>query len=161
MKIKVLDYLNSEYRNEKTNLEIIELLKDQLLNIYFTEHIHECDVVPYIDINIDQIQDVEEIQGLIKDYIFENNLDQVEIIYHSKAMDYLHKNDSSLFESMQIAAELGYETQNLNSELLATLHATHKHMDNFDIEDEIQEAIDKVLDTEIELTENPILEDSF
>ena len=161
MKIKVSNYLNSEYRNEQTNVKIIDLLTDQLLNIEFTDYINSYDVVPYIDLDINQVKDTEEIQDLIKTYILDNNLDQVEIIYYSKAMDYLHKNDSSLFESMQIAAELGYETQNLNSELLATLHATHKHMDNFDIEDEIQEAIDKVLDTEIELTENPILEDSF
>jgi hypothetical protein len=161
MKIKVKEYLNSEYRNKDTSNEIIKLLKDDLQNIEFTDYINACDVVPDIDIEIDQVQDVEEIQDLIKDYIFENNLDQIEIIYYSKAMDYLHKNDFSLFESMQIAAELGYETKNLSSELLASLHASRNHMNNFDIQDEIQEAIDKILDIEIELTENPLFEDSF
>ena len=44
-----------------------------------------------------------------------------EIIYYSKAMAYLSDNDNSLCESLEIASEMGITTQNLNSELLATL----------------------------------------
>ena len=44
-----------------------------------------------------------------------------EIIYYSKAIEYLSENDASLQESLSIASELGYTTENLNSELLATL----------------------------------------
>ena len=44
-----------------------------------------------------------------------------EIIYYSRAMEYLKENDSSLNESMSLASDLGYTPENLNSEILATL----------------------------------------
>ena len=46
---------------------------------------------------------------------------QEDIIYYYKAMKYLSREDSSLTQSLEIAHELGYTTENLNSELLATL----------------------------------------
>lgn len=58
----------------------------------------------------------DEFQEAIYQSITEN-----EIIYHSNAIEYLSENDPSLNESMSIASELGYTTENLNSELLATL----------------------------------------
>tara|TARA_R110002020_G_C16088458_1_gene757683 strand:+ start:165 stop:518 length:354 start_codon:yes stop_codon:yes gene_type:complete len=50
-----------------------------------------------------------------------DSINESEIIYYHKAIDYLKENDSSLFESLSIADELGYNVRNLNSELLATL----------------------------------------
>ena len=42
------------------------------------------------------------------------------------------ENDASLTESMEIANNSGYQfTCNLNSELLASLHATEKARENF------------------------------
>jgi hypothetical protein len=46
---------------------------------------------------------------------------QEEIIYYYEAMKYLTREDSSLSQSLEIASEYGYTTENLNSELLATL----------------------------------------
>ena len=46
-----------------------------------------------------------------------------EIIYYSKAMNYLIENDCSLRESMAIASEYGIDDPSkLNSEYLATIH---------------------------------------
>ena len=46
-----------------------------------------------------------------------------EIIYYSKAMNYLIENDWSLRESMAIASEYGIDDPSkLNSEYLATIH---------------------------------------
>ena len=53
----------------------------------------------------------------------------VEIIYYSKAMEYLTEHDTSLNESLELAAEYGYTTENLNSETLASLHAS-RDMEN-------------------------------
>ncbi len=47
---------------------------------------------------------------------------QQEIIYYSKAMDYLIENDPSLRESMAIANEYGSDLNQINSEYLATIH---------------------------------------
>ena len=46
---------------------------------------------------------------------------QEEIIYYYEAMKYLTIEDASLSESLGIASEMGITTENLNSELLATL----------------------------------------
>jgi len=46
---------------------------------------------------------------------------QEDIIYYHEAMKYLLREDTSLCESLEIASEYGYTTENLNSELLATL----------------------------------------
>ena len=45
-----------------------------------------------------------------------------EIIYYSKAMNYLIENDPSLHESMAIANEYGSDIERINSEYLATIH---------------------------------------
>ena len=54
-----------------------------------------------------------------------------EVIYYSTAIRYLKENDPSLCESLEIATEYGYTTNNLNSELLATLHASQKKEETF------------------------------
>ena len=46
---------------------------------------------------------------------------QEDIIYYYEAMKYLTREDSSLSQSLEIASEMGITTDNLNSELLATL----------------------------------------
>ena len=71
-----------------------------------------------IDINYiyDENKDFDQLNEDVIQYIHES-----EIIYYSKAMAYLSDNDSSLFESLEIAKEYGYSIENLNSELLASL----------------------------------------
>ena len=54
-----------------------------------------------------------------------------EVIYYSSAIRYLKENDPSLTESLEIATEYGYTTENLNSELLASLHASQKKEETF------------------------------
>jgi len=62
----------------------------------------------------------------------------VEIIYYYKAMKYLAEFDASLTESLEIAKELGYELENVNSELLASLLATHYNEQKFwELEEQI------------------------
>ena len=61
--------------------------------------------------------DLDSFQSDDQSYIDES----VQIIYHANAIDYLAKNDPSLYNSLEIAHEYGFETQSLNSELLASL----------------------------------------
>ena len=61
----------------------------------------------------------------------DNGFFHVEIIYYYKAMDYLREHDTSLTESLELAAEYGYTTENLNSELLASLHASRDRENKF------------------------------
>ncbi len=61
----------------------------------------------------------------------ENGFLNVEIIYYHTAMKYLTEHDTSLTESLELAAELGYTTENLNSELLASLHASRERENKY------------------------------
>ena len=44
-----------------------------------------------------------------------------EIIYYYKAVEYLAENDASFVKSLDLACDMGYDINSLNSELLATL----------------------------------------
>lgn len=69
---------------------------------------------------------------------------EIDIIYYSKAMKYLSENDASLSESVEIASDMGYSAENLNSELLASLHASQKVREDFySITDEIDEILSR------------------
>jgi intracellular sulfur oxidation DsrE/DsrF family protein len=56
---------------------------------------------------------------------------EVEIIYYTNAMEYLMERDPSLRESLEIAHEYGYTTDNINSELLASLLASKECREEF------------------------------
>jgi hypothetical protein len=60
----------------------------------------------------------------IREELQENGFFDVEIIYYYKAMEYLKEHDTSLSESIEIATEMGCTLENLNSESLASLHAS-------------------------------------
>lgn len=63
-----------------------------------------------------------------------------EVIYYSHAMDYLKENDPSLQESLEIAGEMGYTPETLDSEILASLLKAQKLREDFyEHEDEITE----------------------
>lgn len=100
----------------------------------------------------------EQLKELFKDTSFENyqyedfstadelmeamqeEISQDEVIYFSNAMEYLMENDSSLMESCELASDLGYETKNLNSELLATILTQHNlNQELYKLQDEIEE----------------------
>ena len=74
--------------------------------------------------------DLKDIDDLFDD-LQTNGYFNEEVIYYSSAIRYLKENDPSLTESLEIATEYGYEVKNLNSELLATLHASQKKENTF------------------------------
>ncbi len=67
----------------------------------------------------------------IYDDLSDNGYFNEEIIYYHYAIKYLKDNDQSLTESLEIAEEYGYSLTNINSELLATLHASRNKEDRF------------------------------
>ena len=63
-----------------------------------------------------------------------------EVIYYSEAIKYLMREDASLGQSLDIASEYGYTTEQLNSELLATLLYQQKLNEQwYEMETEIKE----------------------
>ena len=82
----------------------------------------------YVDIEeIDFLNAFDSIYGQIDDA----GGFSVEIIYYSHAIEYLKEHDNSLNESLNLAAELCYEVQNLNSEVLASLLASQNARNDF------------------------------
>ena len=73
----------------------------------------------------------------------------IEIIYYSNAIEYLKENDSSLNESIELAVEMGYNLENINSEVLASLLASQKIREEFEeLREEIEEFFDNLEDEE-------------
>ena len=99
--------------------------------------IDNLEVMDYV--NIDDI-DFSDAYQSIYDMIDDNGGFNVEIIYYCNAIDYLSKNDPSLHESLQLAADFGFNLTDLSSEVLASLLASENCLNDFskletDIED--------------------------
>ena len=77
----------------------------------------------------DELGDYDSHQ--LYDELQDNGFFNVEIIYYHKAMDYLREKDCSLSESLELAAEMGFTFEHLNSEALASLHASRPREDDF------------------------------
>ena len=78
----------------------------------------------------------------VREILEDNGLFDIEIIYYTRAMDFLREHDSSLKESLGVAAEYGYSLENLNSELLATLLTSkYAREDFYELEDELEEIL--------------------
>jgi intracellular sulfur oxidation DsrE/DsrF family protein len=111
----------------KTEEQIAEFLK--------SIHIDNVDIMDFV--NIDEIDHDNPAESIF-DMINDNNGFEVEIVYYSNAIEYLKRNDPSLSESMEIATQYDYKLYMLNSEVLASLHASQKSMcDYWDYQDEI------------------------
>ena len=66
------------------------------------------------------------------------------IIYYYKAIKYLMREDTSLCDSLEIASEYGYTTEQLNSELLATLLYQQRLTEQwYEIEQQVKELFNK------------------
>lgn len=99
----------------------------------------------YIDINsvlnteyYDEITSTDELYNVLCERI-----NEVEIIYYSTAMEILKEEDQSLTESLNLAHELSYTPENLNSEILATLLICER------CNDELNDFIQEVEEEEI------------
>jgi hypothetical protein len=94
-----------------------------------------------LDVWENDVKDIETIDEL-DEFLQENNYFDVEIIYYTNAMDYLHEHDNSLQLSLGLAHDMGYTVENINSELLASLLASEKMRENFA---EIREELETIL----------------
>ena len=92
------------------------------------------------DFSMNQITNFDD---LYKELI-ENNFFIINIIYYDKAIKYLNENDKSLCKSLELADDFGYELKDLNSELLASLLASHNaQADFYNLKNEINLILNK------------------
>jgi|TARA_B110000285_G_scaffold155776_1_gene173806 hypothetical protein len=115
-------------------------MKNNLEKEFFFNKISEelqFDIMDYF-----QIEDLADINNFdeLTDELQENNAFTIEIIYYATAMKYLTENDTSLTESLELASDFGYETKNLNSELLASILASENSREEFyELHEEIED----------------------
>ena len=117
---------------QETKFDELTTLIDDYTGIYLPDYLNE-----------DDIEDIENANDLYEDL---NDIEafNIDIIYYNRAMKYLSDNDNSLYESVTIASEMGISTENINSELLASLHASQKAREDFHgITDEIDEILSR------------------
>ena len=84
----------------------------------------------------EQITEFDELAEILenKDFFY------IEVIYYKRAMEILSEYDNSLGNSLQLAKEMGFTIDNINSELLASLLLSEMEREIFyQIEEEINE----------------------
>lgn len=96
--------------------QVINLLNDTIENVDFTGFLSGEDFTTF-----------EEVRDLLED----NGAFNIEIIYYSKAMDYLMEHDTSLTDSLKLANDFNYPLNCLNSETLASLLASENARNEF------------------------------
>ena len=115
-----------------------ELIKNTLQDLTL-EYLGE-DATEFLNCS-DELDDYDVHQ--IYDELQDNGFFDVEIIYYHKAMEYLKEHDTSLNESLQLASEMGFNLEYINSEILASLHASQQRRNKFweDVEPELDKII--------------------
>ena len=126
-------HTETQTKQEKQIEDLIKLFED------YTEDIDIDYMLNGYEIGED-IVNSDDLLEIIED----NNGFDIDIIYYSKAIKYLSENDASLSESIDLAVDMGCSLENINSELLASLHASQKAREDFyDITDEIDEILSR------------------
>ena len=100
-----------------------------------------------IDIDFNYYLDFDDHQNFeaIYDVLSDNSAFDVEVIYYHNAMEYLLENDPSLQESLEIASDMGYGTNDINSELLASLLQSQELRQEFsEAETEIEDFLNEL-----------------
>lgn len=119
-----------------TRQEAAQAIKDLLWDRVEVEHdIDESNL--YAGMSIDDLERMEDIERSINE--------QSDIIYYSRAIEFLSKNDPSLTDSLSLAGEFGYKPENLNSEILASiLNNDMMRQEYWKCRDDIQEILDEI-----------------
>jgi hypothetical protein len=112
----------------------------------FVKSLHcDIDIWDYICNDTDSITDFESMRDTIDD----NGGFNVDVIYYSVAIKYLAENDPSLQESIGLANEYGCTTENINSELLASLLASQNARIGFEeLRTEIEDFFEELQEQE-------------
>jgi len=103
----------------------------------------DIETIPYE--YYDDLEDAKDFERYFEE--LEYSTHQTECIYYSNAMKYLTEHDNSLSESLEIACEMGYEVEDLNSELLATLLMQRKESEAlYDAKDDLEDLYNEFIE---------------
>ncbi len=115
----------------KTTTEIKNFLKDlqETTKIDLSDNLQNCFYDNELE-DLDQNNPSDCFNDLY-DMLDEKGHFNIEIIYYSRAIEYLSNNDASLSRSLELASDLGFTTENLSSEILASLLASEQAREQF------------------------------
>ena len=134
----------------KTREELINEAEDFLNQL-------DVDIDVLYNVDIEEVLEALPFQSAydhITTEIENNNGFDCEVIYYSNAIEYLSNNDPSLQESCQLAGEMGFQAENLNSELLASLLMSQNvRNDWYGLENEINDYFEELQEQIEELEE--------
>ena len=117
--------MNTEQAKQKAH----EFLKSLTIDI---------DVAYHVELDEIDLTQPDEVYEAIREQLEEANAFDEEIIYYSRAMEFLTEHDNSLRRSLQIAEDMGFSPKDLSSETLASLLASEVNREVFsDLESEI------------------------
>jgi len=103
----------------------------------------DIETIPYE--YYDDFEDAKDFESYFEG--LEYSTHQTECIYYGNAMKYLTEHDNSLSESLEIASEMGYEVEDLNSELLATLLMQRKELEAlYDAKDDLEDLYNEFIE---------------
>lgn len=106
--------------NKQQITQFKEILEREEKSYSFNDYVFN-----YVDEeDLKEIETVEDLVEYIELINQDGDVTNAEVIYYYKAIEYLKENDPSLMESLEIAADFGFELDKLNSELLASLLMT-------------------------------------
>ncbi len=111
----------------KTLAQILEIIEREEKKFDFND---------YIKNYIDEEELMDAVENLtLRDYFEKINEDREitdgEIIYYTRAIEYIKENDPSMMECFEIASDYWYDVKNLNSELLASLLKTRNNEEDY------------------------------
>lgn len=93
----------------------------------------DLDILYHInDFDLLECEDGADILSYFKNLNDDREITNTEVIYYYNAMEYLQENDPFLSESLSIAVDCGYNIENINSELLATLLKSENNLSDFE-----------------------------
>ena len=103
----------------------------------------DIETIPYE--YYDDLENAKDFERYFEE--LEYSTHQTECIYYSNAMKYLTEHDTSLNESLEIASKMGYEVEDLNSELLATLLMQRKESEAlYDAKDDLEDLYNEFIE---------------
>lgn len=122
-------------------------------NDFFNSLLSKCDISINDYIYTKDIIDIDNLENFdgskafdaITDIMQDNNAFNLDVIYYSNAVDYLKENDPSLNESLALATDHGFNIENLNSEVLASLLYSQNETENYySLENDITAFFDEI-----------------
>jgi hypothetical protein len=113
--------------NEEQIKKILEVIKEEEKDFDFNDYVGN-----YIDEDrLKEIEELDEIKEYLEELDEDGEITRAEVIYYSNAIEYLKENDPSLNESLELANDMGFSLDKINSEVLASLLKTENNYNEY------------------------------